>query len=50
MDVKAKYSERMKKTRLDAFEMKGMRKILWVSVDSKKKQMSGFSYQSWSRE
>jgi len=31
-----------KETRLDAFEMKGLRKILRVSWTAKKKQMSGF--------
>jgi len=34
--VKAGYSERMKKIRLDAFEMKGLRKILRVSWAAKK--------------
>jgi len=34
--VKAGLSERMKKTRLDAFQMKGLRKILRVSWTAKK--------------
>jgi len=34
--VKAGLSERMKKTRLDAFEMKGLRKILRVTWTAKK--------------
>jgi len=34
--VKAGHTEKMKKTCLDAFEMKGLRKILWVSWTAKK--------------
>ena len=36
MAVKAGHSERMKKTRLDTFEMKGLRKVLRVSRTAKK--------------
>jgi len=34
--VKAGHSEKNEETRLDAFEMKGLRKILWVSWTAKK--------------
>ena len=34
--MKAGQSDRMKKHKFDAFEMKGLRKILWVSWTAKK--------------
>ena len=37
------------KTRIESFEMKGLRKILHVSLDSKENKLVG-SQQSWSKE
>ena len=47
--MKAGHSEKNKETRLDAFEMKGLKKILWVSWTARKTNDWVFD-KSWSKE
>jgi len=47
--VKAGHSEKNKETRLDAFEMKGLKKILWVSWTARKTN-DWVLDKSWSKE